>query len=118
MGIDIRVSTLLLIVLLTAQAFADNLTITLNNDTTSNLPVTVYDLNAQPGRPLKVLSRALINGNGTIIVSISSDASDLGYLAWTAATVDRDMRTCGHGDMSNLNDGDAVRVQVDSDRSG
>jgi hypothetical protein len=116
MRIGIRVSVFISIFLVTAQALAGNLTITLNNDTTSNLLVTVYDMNAQP--PLRVLSSALINGNASITVSISSDPSDQGYLAWTATTVDRDMRACGHGGRSNLNDGDAVRIQSDSDCSG
>ena len=115
MRIGIRAALFLSTLLATAQALADNLTITINNDTTSNLLVTVYDMNAQPA--LKVLSSIPINGNASITVSISPDASDQGHLAWTATTVDRDMRSCGHGEKSSLNDGDSVRVQADSDCS-
>jgi hypothetical protein len=103
-------------VLVSAQSFAGDVTITLNNGTTNSLLVTVYDMNVQP--PLKILSSALINDNASITVSITLDASGQGKVAWTATTVDRDMRACGSGHKSNLNDGDSVDVNTDYDCSG
>ena len=92
------------------------MTITLSNDGTNNLYVTVYDMNAQP--PLKVLVNATINGNASITVSLSPDSSNQGHLSWTATTVDRDMRACGRGDSGELSDGDSVSISADSDCSG
>jgi len=101
--------------LASASLFAqDNLTINVNNDSTNNLLVTVYDRNVQPR--LKILSQ-VINGNASVAVSITADASGQGHISWTATTRDRDMRQCGHSDKAHLNDGDTVNVHADSDCS-
>jgi hypothetical protein len=94
----------------------DALTITVRNDTTDSLIVTVYDRNMSP--PQKVLSSEVILGSASIPVSISADSSGQGHLSWTARTVDPDMRMCGHNDKRHLNDGDTVHVQADGDCSG
>jgi hypothetical protein len=94
-------------------ALADGLNITLNNNTTGNLLVTVYDMNAQP--PQKVLSGEVINGFASIRISIAADDSGHGHLSWRTTTVDRDMRRCGHHDKPKLNDGDTVRVYANSE---
>lgn len=94
-------------------ALADGLDITLNNNTTGNLLVTVYDMNAQP--PQKVLSGAVINGFASIRISIAADAAGHGHLSWRATSVDRDMRRCGHHDKPKLNDGDTVHVYANSE---
>jgi hypothetical protein len=99
-----------------ASVFGDGLTITVRNDTTENLILTVYDRNVRP--PQKVLSGTVVLGSASIPVSISADSSGHGHLSWTAITVDPDMRMCGHSDKSNLNDGDTVRVQADGDCAG
>jgi hypothetical protein len=101
--------------LVSAQCFAGSLTITISNGTTRNLYVTLYDMTTHP--PLKILSSSLINGNASITVSTSPDASGQGNVAWTATTADRDMRACGHGDKSSLNSGDSLEVNVDSECS-
>jgi hypothetical protein len=100
-----------------AAVYGDaGLTITVRNDTTDNLIVTIYDRNTSP--PQKVLSNEVVLGSASIPVSISADASGQGHLSWTARTADPDMRMCGHNDKANLNDGDTVHVQADGDCSG
>ena len=73
----------------------------------------MYDLNAQPAQ--KVLSGEVINGFASIKISIAADDSGRGHLSWTATTVDRDMRRCGHHDKPKLNDGDTVHVYANSE---
>src|SRR5277367_6405095 len=62
----------------------DGLTITVMNDTTDNLIVTIYDRNTSP--PQKVLSSEVVLGSASIPVSISADPSGQGHLSWTART--------------------------------
>jgi len=110
----IRIALIVLTpVLVSAQGMGGGLTVSVNNGSTDNLLVTAYDLNVQP--PQKILSSEVINGNASISVSITADASGRGHLAWTSTTVDRDMRSCGRGDSPQLNDGDSVSVNADTD---
>ncbi|MGO9987311.1 MAG: hypothetical protein ACLPSY_00900 [Steroidobacteraceae bacterium] len=106
----------LLLCLASASAHAQGLTITIKNDTTSNIFVTVYDLNTNPVQ--KLLSNQLMNGFATVTVPLTSDSSGQGHLSWTAITVDPDMRQCGHNDKPNLSDGATVRVHADGDCGG
>jgi hypothetical protein len=91
----------------------DGLMVTINNDSSDAILVTVYDQSTSP--PRLVISRNAIYGNASIVVSIAADGSGQGHLSWSAMTVDRDMRMCGHNDKPNLNDGDTVNVHADSD---
>jgi len=88
------------------------LTIHVANDSTDSLLVSLYDRNLRRGQ--KVLTGQLINGNASISISISADASGQGHLYWTAMTVDQDMRRCGHGDRRGVNGGSTVHVNTDS----
>ena|ERR1700722_4509603 len=92
---------------------ADGLMININNDSTDSLFITVYDRSASP--PQQVLSHTALYGNASISVSIAADSSGHGHLSWTAITVDRHMRKCGHNEKSHLNDGDTVKVHADGD---
>jgi len=94
----------------------DGLTITLQNDSSDNLLVTVYDQNSKPAR--KVLESTAVYGSASLTVSISVDAQGQGYLSWTAITRDPDMRKCGHGESSQLSTGVTVNVHADGDCSG
>jgi len=94
----------------------DVLTITINNNTSDNLLVTVYDQNTRPAQ--QVLSSTAIYGNASMTVSISPDGSGMGHLSWTAMTIDHDMRQCGHNDKAGMSDGDTVNVRADSDCGG
>jgi hypothetical protein len=109
----IGLTCLLLFVAGTAAPAGDGVSITLNNNTTGNLLVTVYDLNVTPAQ--KILSGELINGFASIKISIAADDSGRGHLSWTATTVDRDMRQCGHHNKPGLNDGDTVHVYANSE---
>jgi hypothetical protein len=91
----------------------DALMITVDNDSSDNLLVTVYDRNTTP--PQRVVSRTPIYGNASISVSITTDSAGHGNLSWTAMTIDPDMRMCGRGEKANLNDGDTVNVHADGD---
>ena len=87
-------------------------TVHILNDTVDNLIVNLYDRNL--GRKRPVVSGQIMNGNTSISVSITADATGQGHLSWTAATVDADMRRCGRQDNPALNDGDTVRVHASS----
>jgi hypothetical protein len=88
------------------------MSITINNDTTSDLLVTAYDLNA--GSAQKVLSNEKINSFASIAVPVNPDESGYGHLAWSASSVNRDSPTCGKGDQSGLSDSDTVHVHADA----
>jgi hypothetical protein len=87
-------------------------TVRIQNDTVNNLIVTLYDRNFSRKQPM--LSGQIINGNASISVTLTANASGQGHLSWEAATVDPDMRRCGHHDNPGLNDGDTVRVHADA----
>jgi hypothetical protein len=96
-----------------AAAFAgDGVSININNNTTKNLLVTVYDLNTHPAQP--VVSSTTINGFASISIKVGADASGQGHLRWTATTVDKDMRMCGHRNKPRLTDGATVHVYANS----
>jgi hypothetical protein len=97
-------------------ALADGIAVRLLNDTPNNLIVTLKDLNAQP--PQYVASGEVINGNAAINLSITADASGFGHLAWTATTVDRDMRRCGHLDIRRVKAGATIHVFANHRCSG
>jgi hypothetical protein len=95
-------------------AFAqDAFMITVRNDTTDNLLVTVYDASTIPAQ--QVLSRRPLYGNASIAVIVGEDSSGKGHVYWSAMSLDSDMRMCGHSDNPNLRDGDTVSVYADSD---
>jgi hypothetical protein len=90
------------------------LTLTINNDTSDPLLVTVYDM----GSRQQLLANRAIYGNGSVTVSVTQDASGQGHIRWTAMNQDPDMRLCGRDDKTNLNDGDIVNVYAEDDCSG
>jgi hypothetical protein len=87
------------------------LTIHVANDTIDNLVVTLDDRNLSPHQT--VLSGQVIYSNASIVTSISADASGQGHVYWTAMTMDREMRHCGHHGEQGINDGDTIRVYAD-----
>jgi hypothetical protein len=96
----------------TAALAGDGLSITISNNTTKDLVVTIYDLNANRGA--RVLSGERINSFASITVTIAQDASGRGHVRWTATSGGHDDRTCGHHDKPGLNDGDTVHVYANS----
>jgi hypothetical protein len=91
----------------------DAVTITINNNTTEVLLVTVYDLNTNPVQ--RALSSKTINSFSSITITIAADDSGQGHLSWTATSGDRNMRTCGHRDKPGLDNGDTVHVFANSE---
>ena len=91
---------------------AGSVTLHILNDSVDGLIVSLYD--RSQGRRVPVLSGQVINGNASISITISANASGQGHLSWTASTVDTDMRRCGRHDNPGLNDGDTVRVHADT----
>ncbi len=94
-------------------ALADaRITLHIANGSVDSLIVTLYDRNLR--RRQQVLSGQVINGNASISITVSADSSGQGHVAWTAMTVDRDMRQCGHEDKRGVYDGSTVQVFADS----
>ena len=88
----------------------NGLTISILNDSGDALIVNVYDLGPKP--PQQVVANAAIYGNASLTVSIAPNDAGRGHVRWTAVTQDSDMRACGHGDKSNLQDGGTVTVHA------
>jgi hypothetical protein len=99
-----------------AALAGDGVTVRILNDTPDALTVTIYDRNVRPAQA--VVSSEVINGNASLSVSVTADASGRGHLSWTATTGDRDMRRCGHKDKPGVNDGDTIRVHANSSCPG
>jgi hypothetical protein len=95
---------------------AGTITLTINNNTSDPLLVSVYDMGASPRQQL--LANRAIYGNASVTVSVTQDDSGKGHVQWTAMNQDPDMRMCGHDDKTDLNDGDTVNVYTDGDCSG
>jgi hypothetical protein len=87
--------------------------VTINNDGTEDVVVTVYDTSTQPNSV--VLSHERINGFTKIPVSLAADETGRGNLAWTAVTVDPNSRKCGHANTVGLSDSASVNVRADSE---
>jgi hypothetical protein len=103
-----------LLTLISASAFADGgINVTINNDTTKDLRVTVYDLNTYPA--LRAVSSQTINSFASIYVTITADDLGQGDLSWTATTVDQSMRMCSRHDGVHVNDGDTVGIYAKSE---
>ena len=90
--------------------------LTISNNTSDNLLVTIYDMAASPRQT--ILSNRAISGRGSITIAVSVDTSGSGHVSWTAMSQDPDMRKCGHEDKASLNNGDTVTVHADDSCSG
>jgi hypothetical protein len=91
--------------------------VTIANDGTADVIVTLYDTSSQPnGQPNAVVfARERINGFTKIPVSLAADESGRANLAWTAVTVDPRSRKCGHATRAGLTDAALVSVHADSE---
>lgn len=110
MGLS-RLAAISAILLMTSSARAQSITITINNDTTRDLRVTVYDESAHPHQ---VISNGVVNSFATIPVTLLVNSSGYGHMSWSASTLDKDMRRCASRDIRNLNDGDTVHVYANA----
>ena len=90
--------------------------VTITNDGTEDVVVTVYDTSTQPNSV--VLSHERINGFTRIPVSLSPDDHGQGNLAWTAVSADSATRRCGRAARQGLSDAATVHVHADAECGG
>ncbi len=105
----------LLLVSAAALGGLSGVDVTIANDGTEDVVVTVYDTSTQPNGV--VLSRERINGFTKIPVSLTADPTGRANIAWTAVTADpADPRSnkCGHATRAGLTDSALVSVHADS----
>ena len=105
----------LLLVSAAAVGGLNGVDVVINNDSTDDVMVTVYDTSTHPTSV--VLASERINGFTHIPVALSLDESGRGNVAWTAVSVDPRSRRCGHAENTGLTDSQAVNVHVDSECS-
>jgi hypothetical protein len=103
----------LLLVSTTAIGGLNGVDVTITNDSTEDVVVTVYDTSTQPNGV--VLAHERINGFTKIPVSLAVDETGRGNLSWTAVTVDANSRRCGHASTVGLSDSASIKVQADSE---
>ncbi len=103
----------LLLVSAAAVGGLNGVDVTITNDGTEDVVVTVYDTSTQPNSV--VLSHERINGFTQIPVSLSADESGRGNIAWTAVTADPNSRKCGHASTQGLTDSASVHIHADSE---
>jgi hypothetical protein len=87
------------------------LPITIVNNNTNDVIVTVRDLNTLAHT--KVLVSQRINGFASIPVSVTAGADGTGHVRWTAATAGDDPK-CGAKDRRGLGNNDSVHVYAKS----
>jgi hypothetical protein len=105
------------LMLLGAVALAgdgENLRIT--NDSIIDIFVTVQDTSTKPS--IEVVAHQRVNGFASIPISVSTDATGLANVSWTAVRVDGADRRCGRGEQRGLNNDATVNVHADSDCPG
>src|SRR6202453_1100075 len=86
----------------------DTVSITIANDTTDDILVTVYDMNTQPHG--KVLDGQRISGFASVPISVAAGAGGTGHIYWRATTLDPDRPRCGHRDKAGLSNEGSVHV--------
>lgn len=106
------IHALLVVTSVTALA-GDGVNITISNNTTKDLLVTVYDLNSNP--VTRLLSSQTINGFSSVSITLVANGFGEGHLSWTATTIGPDMRSCAHRDRPHLIDGGTVHVYAGSE---
>jgi hypothetical protein len=96
-----------------APASDSDVDLTVTNNGTTNIFVTVYDMSANPPH-MSVMHHIRINGFTSVPISVSADSNGRANVYWTATTVDTFSQRCGRGATSDLDRNAAVKVQADS----
>jgi hypothetical protein len=91
----------------------DNFPITITNDNTDDVIVSLYDLNTTPRS--KRLSHQRINGFASIPISVTAGPDGTGHVSWKAVSVDPAIHKCGRKDRPGLQPGASVHVYAKSD---
>jgi len=100
------------LLLLGSAAWGEGIQISIKNDGTDDILVTIYDMTVGPNAI--VLSHARMNGFTTVPLSLAPDAAGRANVSWTAVTADTNGRKCGHADHVGLRDSASVTVHADS----
>jgi hypothetical protein len=112
LALGILASAIPLLLLGSAALGGEGIQVSIKNDGTDDILVTVYDMTRGPNAA--VISHARINGFTTIPLSVTPDASGHANVSWTAVTADANGRKCGHADRVGLSDSASVTVRADS----
>jgi hypothetical protein len=100
-------------VLFTTTALGgEGVQVKITNDGTSDIVVTVYDMNTRPQRV--VLENARINGFTSVPINAVGDATGRANLSWTATSTDSTSRKCGHDDTVSVSNDGSVSVHAES----
>lgn len=91
---------------------SDGIAVKVTNDTSSNVVVTVIDMNVNPEQVL--ISNETIYGFASISIRISPDASGYGHIRWTATTGGAGSRSCGHKEADRLSVDSVVHVSANN----
>ncbi|MGA2779626.1 MAG: hypothetical protein ABSF94_18895 [Steroidobacteraceae bacterium] len=86
----------------------DGVPLKIINDNTSDVIVTVYDLNSVP--PRVVVTGERINGFSSVPINVSAGDDGKAHLSWTAVSADRSLHLCGHADRAAIDADTAVHV--------
>jgi hypothetical protein len=107
----------LLLVGAAAVGGANGVDVTIANDGTEDVVVTLYDTSAQPnGQPNAIVfARERINGFTRVPISLAADETGRANIAWSAVTADPGPRRCGHATTAGLTSSATVSVRADSD---
>jgi hypothetical protein len=90
----------------------DLLNLRLYNDTSDQVVVTVYDMNATPPGP--VLVRQIIEGFAWFPVLVTPSIAGHAHVKWTAETAGGSFHRCGHQEKRRLQDDAIVHIFTDS----
>src|ERR1700677_418498 len=86
----------------------DTVTISITNNDTDDILVTVYDMNTQPHA--KVLDGQRISGFASVPISVAAGAGGTGHVFWHATTLHPDRPRCGQRDKTGLSNEGSVHV--------
>lgn len=91
-----------------AARAGDMVAISITNNDTDDILVTVFDMNTRPH--VKVLDGQKISGFASVPISVAAGAGGTAHVYWRATTLDPDMPRCGHRDKAGLSNDDSVHV--------
>jgi len=114
--LDMRIALVALLPALWLSSSAlggDSLPITITNDNSDAVLVTVYDLNVQPRAP--ILVGVKIAGFASIPLSITPGPDGYGHLSWNATSADTFSRQCGHRDRAQIASDAVIHVYAKSE---
>ncbi len=99
--------------LASAAASADGVPITITNDGTDDVVVTVYDLNSHPRNI--VMQGEHIGGFTSVPISVTPGADGLAHVAWSAISGSGPTRKCGNANRVDLGQDATVHVHATRD---